>query len=63
MTFKAKLYNILEDLNKHKRSKNDIMQDCISSRLNNNFNNYKKELENSLHYINIQNELSVMKKI
>lgn len=63
MTFKAKLYNILEDLNKHKRSKNDMMQDCINSRLNNNFNNYKKELENSLHYINIQNELSVMKKM
>ena len=63
MIFKAKLYNILEDLNKHKRSKNDIMQECITSRLNSNFNNYEKELEDSLHYINKQNELSVMKRM
>lgn len=57
------LYRILDDMHKHHKSKSDVMQECITKRLNDSIRVYYDELTKSCEYLEKKNELKVMKKV
>lgn len=57
------LYNILEDLQKHKRNKEDLLALCIQERLNKSLQVYEKQLSYSLKYYTKANEIRILKKL
>lgn len=63
MTFKSKLYNILNDINKYKGLRTQLMQMSIQERLDKSFNNYTKSLDDSYEYLSYRSSLRVMKKL
>lgn len=63
MLFRDKLYYILEELNSHKRTPNQVMQSCIKDRLESSLNSYKHSLENSYSYLSTKDEMNVLKKL
>lgn len=58
-----KLYSILNDLQQHKRSKDEFMKDVVNNRLEDSFNSYYKELNNASEYIYRRNVDTVVRKI
>lgn len=60
---KDKLYNIIEDLNKHKRNKDDLLTEYISERLNKSLQVYYGQLMNSFNFLKYKNGQTVIKNI
>ena len=60
---RLKLYDILVDLNNHKRSKFNAFQDAVSSRLDKALESYKYSLSVSEEYLSTRNEINVLKKL
>lgn len=57
------LNHILEDLQKHKRNKEDLLALCIQERLNKSLQVYEKQLSYSLKYYTKANELRILKRL
>jgi hypothetical protein len=57
---KARLYNILSDLNKLK-GHDDVMKRCVEKKLNNSFNNYANEVDILCKYLLSRNNFKVLK--
>lgn len=60
--FKNILLEIQEELNNHKRSRDDMFIDCVKERLNKSIQNYNEDLQKTLGFLSRQNELNVMNK-
>lgn len=60
---KNKLYNIIEDLNKHKRNKDDLLIEYVSERLNKSLHVYYGQLMNSFNFLKYKNSQTVMKNM
>lgn len=63
MDFKHNLKNIIDDLNKHKRNKPDLMEMYIKDRLNKSLEVYYSELSDSLKCLDGKSGIKIMKKI
>ena len=61
--FKDKLYFILNDISKHKRSPDEVMEDAVSKRLDDALKTYEKSLDISVQYTSRQDSLNVLKKL
>lgn len=57
------LNHILEDLQKHKRNKEDLVALCIQERLNKSLEVYEKQLSYSLKYYTKADEIRILKKL
>lgn len=57
------LNSILEDLQKHKRNKGDLLALCIQERLNKSLQVYEKQLSYSLKYYTKANEIRILKRL
>jgi len=61
---KQQLKNMIEELhNIPQKTKMDLWQDCITSRLDESYNVYQHELDNSLEYLKQRKETTVLKKL
>lgn len=58
-----KLYNIIEDLNKYKRNKEDLLPEYINKRLNKSLAVYYKQLMNSFDFLKYKNSETVIKNM
>lgn len=61
--FKDKLYFILNDIGKHKRSPDEVMKAAVSKRLDDALKTYEKSLDISVQYTSRQDSLNVLKKL
>ena len=61
--FRDKLYFILNDINKHKRPPDQLMEVCIAERLETALETYMNSLNSSAEYVTKQDSLNVLKKI
>ena len=62
MDFKYKLYYILSELEKHKRSRSEMFSQQVQKRLDASLREYTKELETSVDYLSKRKELNVLKR-
>lgn len=61
---KTRLKNMIEELHSlPQKTINDLWQDCITSRLEESYNVYQQELDNSLEYLKQRKETTVLKKL
>ena len=60
---KQKLFNILYDLSQHHRNPADLMQVFVSERLSKSFDQYNKELQQSLSFLTSKHEKSILKRM
>lgn len=61
---KQQLKNMIEELhNTSQKTKMDLWKDCITARLDESYNVYQHELDNSLEYLKQRNETTVLKKL
>lgn len=61
---KTRLKNIIDELHDMpQKTRNDLWQDCITSRLEESYNVYQHELDNSLEYLKQRKETTVLKKL
>ena len=60
---KNKLYNILDDLSKHKRNKEELLPLYINERLNKSLQTYYKEITNSFNYLKYKDSKDVLNKL
>ena len=60
---RKKLYFILEDLEKHKRSRDDAMTSYVSERLNNGLVSYLHDTSKSVEFLIARNGLNTLKKL
>lgn len=61
---KTQLKNMIEEIhNIPQKTKTDLWQDCITSRLEESYNVYQHELDNSLEYLKQRKETVVLKKL
>ena len=63
MSVLVKLYNILDELENHRRHPSKVLEDCISERLNNSLKTYMHSIDNSYDYLESRDGLNVMKKM
>ena len=63
MNFKSKLYNIFEDLNNHKRNKNELFEQSVENRLNKALIEYDKSIAKSYNYLIYKNQIEILRKI
>ena len=63
MTFLDNLNNILEELSKHKRSRDELNEIYVSNRLNDSLTSYYADLIQSLEFLCRRDELKLMKKM
>lgn len=54
---------ILEELQQHKRNKEELLALCIQERLNRSLQVYEKQLSYSLKYYKKANEIRILKKL
>ena len=54
---------ILEELQQHKRNKEELLAICIQERLNKSLEVYEKQLSYSLKYYTKANEIRILKKL
>lgn len=54
---------ILEELQQHKRNKEELLAICIQERLNKSLEVYEKQLSHSLKYYTKANEIRILKKL
>jgi hypothetical protein len=57
------LYNISNDLSKHKRDKESMYRECVAERLDKSLNSYISELKDSYGYLSRRTEIRVLSKI
>ena len=60
---RKKLYFILEDLKKHKRSRDDAMTYYVSQRLNEGLVSYLHDTSKSVEFLTARNGLNTLKKL
>lgn len=61
---KQQLKNMIEELhNTPQKTKMDLWRDCITARLDESYNVYQHELDNSLEYLKQRKETTVLKKL
>lgn len=53
----------MHDINKHKKSSQELYIDCVKNRLNTTLLNYCEELENSVNYLSKRNTKNLVKRI
>lgn len=63
MSFQNTLYYILEDLRKHKRSRNDSMEAYVSTRLEESLKSYEHNTSQSVDFLTARNSINVLKKL
>lgn len=54
---------IIEDLNKHKRDRNSLLEEYINERLRKSLYTYYKELSTSVSVLNRKDNMKVMKNL
>lgn len=54
---------MLNELSKYKNDKTFLMNNYILERLNKSYNQYNKELQQSLDYLTTKHEKSILKRI
>lgn len=54
---------ILEELQQHKRNKEELLAICIQERLNKSLEVYEKQLSYSLKYYTKANEIRILKRL
>lgn len=57
------LLKIKEDLNNHKRTKSEVMTECISKRLQLANINYMEDLDRSISYLLNRQTIRIVKKL
>lgn len=57
------LENMLSDMSKYHRDKNEVLISAVTERLNNSIKTYYEELSHSLDYLKAKDEFKMMKKI
>ena len=63
MSFKDKLYNILDELQKYKGSPNSLMAKCVEQRLNTALEVYIDSIDKSCQYLMHKDDVKVLKKL
>lgn len=63
MILESRLQQILKDLNKHKRNRNDLTIYYINNRLNKSLITYSKELEDSSHALENNDNVFLLKRL
>lgn len=63
MSFQNILYYILEDLRKHKRSRNASMEAYVSTRLEESLKSYEHNTSQSVDFLTARNSINVLKKL
>lgn len=58
-----RLNYILEELQQHKRNKEELLAICIQERLNKSLEVYEKQLSYSLKYYTKANEIRILKRL
>lgn len=57
------LFRMLSNLQQYKRDKNTLMQYYVTERLDKSFNQYDKELQQSLQFLTRKHEKSLIKRM
>lgn len=60
---KEQLFHMLDVLNNYKRDKCTLMQTYVSDRLDKSFNEYDKELQQSVQFLTHKHEKSLIKRM
>lgn len=60
---KNKLYNIIDELSKYERNKEELLTLYINERLNKSLQTYYKEITNSFNYLKYKDGKNVLNKI
>lgn len=60
---KDTLFRMLNNLQQYKRDKNTLMQYYVTERLDKSFNQYDKELQQSLLFLTRKHEKSLIKRM
>lgn len=60
---RQRLLNMLELLNNYKRDKNELMPQYVTERLDKSFNQYDKELQQSIQFLTRKHEKSLIKRM
>jgi hypothetical protein len=60
---KDTLFRMLNNLQNYKRDKNTLMQHYVTERLDESFNQYDKELQQSLQFLTRKHEKSLIKRM
>lgn len=61
--FKNKLYNILCEVNSLHRTRAEVMEQCVSNKLDTALESYYGELLNTVDYLLSKNSITVLKGI
>ena len=60
---KTRLYSMLQELNNYKRDKSTLMPQYVTERLDKSFNQYDKELQQSIQFLTRKHEKSLIKRM
>ena len=61
---KQQLINMINEIHDiPQKTMMDLWKDCITERLDESYNVYQNELDNSLEYLKQRNEITVLKKL
>lgn len=60
---KEQLLTMLRDLENYKRDKSTLMTMYVSQRLEKSFNEYDKELKQSIDFLSVKHEKSILKRM
>lgn len=60
---KEELCNIITELSKRHRNRNDVFYDCVEKRLQKSLNTYEKEITETYNFLTRRNEYRMMRKI
>ena len=61
---KQQLINMINEIHEiPQKTIMDLWKDCITERLDESYNVYQHELDNSLEYLKQRNEITVLKKL
>lgn len=61
---KQQLINMINEIHEiPQKTMMDLWKDCITERLDESYNVYQHELDNSLEYLKQRNEITVLKKL
>lgn len=63
MTLENRFKQILQDLNKHKRNRDDLIIYYINNRLNKSLITYNKELEDHSHILENNDNIFLLKRL
>ena len=63
MSFKSKLYYILEDISKHKATKSDAFELHIQKRLDKALAQYIEDTNKSVEFLSNRDSINVLKKL